>query len=247
MTTYFVEERSGVIGLGPIAHSPDLYFRQRNTNWNSITTWIHLIICILAIPLIIWNLYQMMDAIEIFSPSPYNQEKDQLYPHILVLLIVFCSISMNLLGGLFALVTETACFSERLAKFIYVMAYLSIVIPICALVISRGLLNIIWVLLLLLFVISFGIGFWRFTIISAIYLNEEGPVWFKPLFYFCLAAIPFLSTSARCQDDRNIWGCLPNDLYGGRIWVHDLYSFVIMIIIALLSAIPYLLGIQHIE
>lgn len=149
------------------------------------------------------------------------------------------------MGGLFALVTEASCFSEKLAKYLYVMVYLSIAISICALVFSHRMIGIIWLILLLLFIISFGFGFWRFTIISAIYLNEEGPVWFKPLLYFCLAAIPLLTTSSQCRDTKNIYGCLPNDLFGGRMMYNDFFSFIVMIVIAVISALPYLLGIPH--
>lgn len=100
-------------------------------------------------------------------------------------------------------------------------------------------------LLLLIFIILWGFGFWRFSIISAIYLNEEGPTWFKPLLYFCLAAIPLLTTSGQCRDTKNIVGCLPNEWFGNRYMYNDFYSFFIMIIIAIISAIPFLLGIPH--
>lgn len=151
----------------------------------------------------------------------------------------------NRLGGVFALVTESACFSERLAKFLYVMVYLSIAISIYVLVFSHRLLGPLWLIVLFLFIIVWGIGFWRFTIISAIYLNEEGPVWFKPLLYGCLAAIPLLSTSSQCRDAKNTYGCIPNEYYGGRIMYNDIFSFVIMTIIAIISALPYLFGIPH--
>lgn len=149
------------------------------------------------------------------------------------------------MGGLFALVTETACFSDKLAKFLYIMAYLSIAISIYVLVVSHRLLGIIGLIVLFLFMICWGIGFWRFSIISAIYLNEEGPVWFKPLLFGCLAAIPLLTTSSQCREAKNLYGCLPNDMFGGREMYNDIFSFVIMTIIAILSAIPYLLGIPH--
>lgn len=148
---------------------------------------------------------------------------------------------------MFALVTEAACFSEKLAKFLYVMVYLSIAIAIYSLVFSYRLIGIIWLILLFIFIICFGFGFWRFTIISAIYLNEEGPTWFKPLLYFCLAAIPLLTTSSQCRDAKNLYGCLPNDMFGGRYMYIDYFSFIIMTAIAVISAIPFLLGISHNE
>lgn len=97
--TYFVEERSGVIGLGPLTNSPDLYFRRTKTNWRSSTSWIHLIICLLAIPLIIWNLYLLMETIIDYTQVTVNPtgETAQYTPvHWLVLLIVICAILMNL-------------------------------------------------------------------------------------------------------------------------------------------------------
>lgn len=146
---------------------------------------------------------------------------------------------------MFALVTEAACFNEKLAKFLYIMAYLSIAISIYVLVFSHRMLGFIWLVILFIFMLAFGLGFWRFSIVSAIYLNEEGPVWFKPLLYFCLAAIPLLSTSSQCRDTKNLIGCLPNELFGGREMRNDFFSFTIMVIIALVSAVPYLLGISH--
>lgn len=149
------------------------------------------------------------------------------------------------MGGVFALTTEAACFSERLAKLLYTMAYLSIAISVYVLVFSHNLLGLLGLIILFLFMIAFGLGFWRFSIISAIYLNDEGPVWFKPLLYFCLAAIPLLTTSSQCRETKNLIGCLPNDLFGGRVMYNDFFSFTIMIIIAVVSALPYLLGIPH--
>lgn len=150
---------------------------------------------------------------------------------------------------MFALVTEAACFSERLAKFLYVMVYISIAISIYVLVFSHRLLGNIWLILLLIFIVCFGFGFWRFSIISAIYLSEEGPTWFKPLLYGCLAAIPLLSTSSQCREIKNtvIYGCIPNDMFGGRIMYNDYFSFIIMTMIAIISALPYLFGISHSE
>lgn len=259
--TYFVEERSGVIGLGPIRASPEMYYRSNKTNWRSSTAWIHLFICLLAIPLIIWNLFLLMDTIinytigptttTILAGSDQTSQQAGSQPltavHPLGLTIVLCAILMNLLGGVFALVTEAACFSEKLAKFLYVMVYLSIAISIYALVFSYRLLGIVGLIVLLLFIICWGIGFWRFTIISAIYLNEEGPTWFKPLLYGCLAAIPLLTTSSQCRDTKNLYGCLPNDLFGGRIMYNDVFSFVLMTIIAVISSLPFLFGISHNE
>lgn len=154
---------------------------------------------------------------------------------------------LNRLGGVFALVTEAASFSERLAKFLYIMAYLSIAISIYVLVFSHRLLDVLWLILLAILIISFGFGFWRFSIVSAIYLNEEGPTWFKPLLYFCLAAIPLLTTSSQCHEIKNVklYGCLPNDLFGGRTMYNDVFSFIILIIIAIISALPFLFGRSH--
>jgi hypothetical protein len=163
------------------------------------------------------------------------------------LLIVLSAILMNLLAGVFAIITELACFSEKLAKFLYVMIYLSIAISIYALVFSYRLLGILGLILLFLFIVCWGIGFWRFTIISSIYLNEEGPTWFKPLLYGCLAAIPLLTTSSQCRDTKNLYGCLPNDLFGGRWMMNDYFSFTIMTIIAVISCLPFLFGISHNE
>lgn len=247
---YFVEERSGVIGLAPLRTSPE-YYRATKTNWRSSTAWIHLIICLLAIPLIIWNLFLLMDTILDYTQtsvvSPTSDQPQHTAAHPFGLLIVLCAILMNLLGGVFALITEAACFSEKLAKLLYVMVYLSIAISIYALVFSHRLLGLIGLIVLLLFMICWGVGFWRFTIISSIYLNEEGPTWFKPLLYGCLAAIPILTTSSQCRDAKNLYGCLPNDLFGGRMMYNDFFSFMIMTIIAVVSAIPFLLGISHNE
>ena len=127
------------------------------------------------------------------------------------------------------------------------MVYLSIAISVYVLVFSYRLLGPLGLILLFLLMISFGIGFWRFTIISAIYLNEEGPTWFKPLLYGCLAAIPLLTTSSQCRDTKNLYGCLSNDLFGGRWMFNDYPSFIIMTIIAVVSAIPFLLGSSHNE
>lgn len=149
------------------------------------------------------------------------------------------------MGGLFALVTEAACFSDKLAKFLYVMAYLSIAITVFTFVSFHDLLGVLGLILLFIFIVLFGFGFWRFSIISAIYLNEEGPVWFKPLLYGCLAAIPILTTSSQCREAKNVYGCMPNDYFGGRIMEPDFYSFVIMTTIAIISALPYLFGVPH--
>lgn len=151
------------------------------------------------------------------------------------------------MGGVFALVTEASCFSEKLAKFLYIMVYLSIAISIYVLVFSHRLLGVIWLIILFIFIVCFGFGFWRFSIISSIYLNEEGPIWFKPLLYGCLAAIPLLSTSSQCRDAKNLYGCLPNEMFGGRTMYNDYFSFMIMTIIAIISALPYLFGISHNE
>lgn len=246
--TYFVEERSGVIALGPIRASPEMYYRHNKTNWRSITAWIHLIICLLAIVLIIMNLVILMDTLISYTQVSVNPTGDNYTAvHPLGLTIVLCAILMNLIGGLFALVTEAACFSEKLAKFLYIVAYLSIAISIYATVFSYRLLGVIGLIVLFLFMVCWGIGFWRFTIISSIYLNEEGPTWFKPLLYGCLAAIPLLTTSSQCREAKNLYGCLPNDLFGNRVMENDYASFIIMTIIAVISCIPFLIGISHNE
>jgi hypothetical protein len=256
--TYFVEERSGVIGLGPLRHSPEMYMRSNKTNWRSSTAWIHLIICLLAIPLIIFNLYHLMATIidythvsvaqtSLVAGEPAQPQLQYTAVHPLGLLIVLSAILMNLLGGVFALITEMACFSEKLAKFLYVMVYLSIAISIYVLVFSYRLMNALGLIVLFLFIICWGIGFWRFTIISAIYLNEEGPTWFKPLLYGCIAAIPLLTTSSQCRDSKYLYGCLPNDLFGGRWMFNDYFSFTLMTIIAVISSLPFLFGISHNE
>lgn len=97
--TYFVEERSGVIGIGPLTNSPELYFRRTKTNWNSITAWLHLIICLLAIPLIIWNLFLLMDTITNYTQvtvNPTGETPQYTSVHPLALLVVLSAISMNL-------------------------------------------------------------------------------------------------------------------------------------------------------
>lgn len=98
--TYYVEERSGVIGFGPLTTSPELYYRRPSkVNWGSITAWIHLIICLLAIPLIIWNLYLILDTITYYTQNTANPtgEPGALTPaHPLALTIVLCAILMNL-------------------------------------------------------------------------------------------------------------------------------------------------------
>lgn len=146
---------------------------------------------------------------------------------------------------MFALVTEAACFSDKLAKFLYILAYLSIAISVYVMVFSHNLLHPLWLIVLFIFMISFGFGFWRFSIISAIYLNEEGPTWFKPLLYFCLAAIPLLTTSSQCREAKNVYGCLPDEYFGGRTMYMDVFSFVIMTVIAIVSALPFLFGFPH--
>lgn len=126
------------------------------------------------------------------------------------------------------------------------MVYLSITISVYAVLVTHNIIGPLWLIVLGLFMICWGVGFWRFTIISSIYLNEEGPVWFKPLLYGCLAAIPILTTSSQCRNvDKNIYGCLPNHLFGGRYMYNDVTSFVIMTTIAILSALPYLFGTTH--
>lgn len=127
------------------------------------------------------------------------------------------------------------------------MVYLSLAISIYTLVFSHRLLGPLGLILLLIVLILWGLGFWRFSIISAIYLNEEGPTWFKPLLYGCLAAIPLLTTSGQCRDAKNIIGCIPNEWMGGRTMYIDYHSFIIMTIIAIISAIPFFLGIPHNE
>jgi len=122
------------------------------------------------------------------------------------------------------------------------MAYLSIAISVYVLVYAHHMLNIFWLIILFIAIVCYGFGFWRFTIISAIYLNEEGPLWFKPLLYGCLAAIPLLTTSSQCRDAKNTYGCLPNELFGGRVMYNDFFSFIIMTVIAIVSALPYLFG-----
>lgn len=97
--TYFVEERSGVIGLGPLTNSPELYYRRTKVDWRSPTAWIHLIICILAIPLIIWNLFLLMETINDYTQvriSPTGDSASFTQPHPLAFLIVLSAILMNL-------------------------------------------------------------------------------------------------------------------------------------------------------
>lgn len=97
--TYFVEERSGVIGLGPLTNSPDLYYRRAKTNWGTLTPWIHLIICLLAIPLIIWNLFLLMDTILSYTQvtvNPTGETAQYTAVHPLAFLIVLSAILMNL-------------------------------------------------------------------------------------------------------------------------------------------------------
>lgn len=250
--TYFVEERSGVIGIPlGIVRSPE--YRRQKTNWNSLTTWIHLMICLLAIPLIIWNLFLLMKTIIDYTQAPQigvdTSPETARYTtvHPLAFLIVICSILMNLLAGVFALVTESACFSEKLAKVLFVMAYSSIAISVLSLVLSGNLLDVIFCIILIIFIVLYGFGFWRFSIISAMYLNEDGPTWVKPAIYGLLAAIPFLSTSTQCLDNKNTVGCLPNEWFGGRVMYNDVASFVILTIITVLSLIPFLTGIAHNE
>lgn len=98
--TYFVEERSGVIGIGPIAnYSPELYMRRTKTNWRSLSFWIHLIICILAIPLIIWNLTLLLDLISEYAKVTVDAN-GQVVPekqyHPFGFLVVLSAILMNL-------------------------------------------------------------------------------------------------------------------------------------------------------
>lgn len=99
--TYFVEERSGVIGLGPLTNSPDLYYRRQNnkTNWRSSTAWIHLLICLLAIPLIIWNLFLLMETIINYTQvtvTPTGEAVQYTAVHPFALLVVLSAILMNL-------------------------------------------------------------------------------------------------------------------------------------------------------
>lgn len=99
--TYYIEERSGVIGLGPLTTSPDLYYRRSNkTNWHSITAWLHLIICLLAIPLIIWNLFLLIDTIMNYTQVSVVNSNGEVVQytsvHPLALLVVLCAILMNL-------------------------------------------------------------------------------------------------------------------------------------------------------
>jgi len=97
--TYFVEERSGVIGLGPLTNSPDLYYRRTKPNWRSGKLWIHLIICLLAIPLIIWNLFLLMDTIINYTQitvNPTNEAAQLTSVHPLAFFIVISAILMNL-------------------------------------------------------------------------------------------------------------------------------------------------------
>ena len=95
--TYFVEERSGVVGIGPLArHSPDMYPRRSKPNWRSASPWIHLIICILAVPLIIWNLNLLVKLITDYTQEPNQQQSDARSYHILGFLIVLCGILMYL-------------------------------------------------------------------------------------------------------------------------------------------------------
>lgn len=97
--TYFVEERSGVIGLGPIRASPELYYRNNKTNWRSSTAWIHLFICLLAIPLIIWNLFHLMNTITEYTAvtvTPTGETVQYTAAHPLGLAIVLSAILMNL-------------------------------------------------------------------------------------------------------------------------------------------------------
>lgn len=97
--TYYVEERSGVIGLGPIRASPEMYYRNNKINWGSLSTWIHVFICLLSIPLIIWNLFHLLDTIIEYSQITVNStgETVQITPaHPLGLAIVLSAILMNL-------------------------------------------------------------------------------------------------------------------------------------------------------
>lgn len=98
--TYFVEERSGVIGIGPLTNSPDLYYRRTKTNWGTLTTWLHLLICLLAIPLIIWNLFLLMDTLTKYTQvtvvSPTGETEQSMSVHPLGFLIVISAILMNL-------------------------------------------------------------------------------------------------------------------------------------------------------
>lgn len=99
MHDYYVEERSGVIGLGPIRASPELYYRSNKTNWRSPSSWIHLIICILAVPLIIWNLFLLMDTIISYTQvtvNPTGENAQYTAVHPIGLLIVLSAILMNL-------------------------------------------------------------------------------------------------------------------------------------------------------
>lgn len=94
--TYFIEERSGAIGLGPLTNSPDLYYRRTKTNWHSFTAWLHLIVCLLAVPLIIWNLFLLMETIRDYSTVSVTPTGQYTQAHPLGFLFVLSAISMNL-------------------------------------------------------------------------------------------------------------------------------------------------------
>lgn len=98
--TYFVEERSGVIGIGPLTNSPDLYYRRTKTDWGSLKSWLHLLIILLAVPLIIWNLYLLMETLTDYTQQTVLNPRDGsvLYTraHWFGTLIIVCAILMNL-------------------------------------------------------------------------------------------------------------------------------------------------------
>lgn len=139
------------------------------------------------------------------------------------------------------LIVEAAGISERLAKFLFIIAYLSIAISIFALILTHNIIGIIWMVLLLILLILYGMGLGRFLLVSSIHLNEEGPLWLKPLLYACFTLIPILSASRQCRNKPQ-FGCLSNDWFGGREMFMDLFSFTLMAIITALSLIPLILN-----
>lgn len=284
MTDYYIEERSGVIEFGPLSYP--VYPRQTKVNWRSLKPWLHLLCCILAIPLIIWNLYLMLDLIEDANnvqnprqtyygdqqqPSAQLQaQTQQTYPasqpalsnerltpqqqqqqqqqqpykdyHWFGFTIAFCAIFTYLFAGVLVLIVEASGLSEKLAKFLYVIVYLSIAISVFVLLVSYNVLGPIFLILILILLVLYGFGFARFLIVSGYNLNEDGPAWMKPVIYGCLAFIPLLSTIRQCKGNRQAFGCLPNDYYfGGRVLYQDYFSFCLMFTIFLISLVPTIL------